>query len=245
MKKFFKSMALSLVVAVFAICCLAGCGSNDEFKKGQKATATEMFAVASEANNEFGTSYSAYTIVKMGKQTMLEVDMQLVLAEESIEAAIKMAGDPALAGEMGGFASVEAYITGGYSYVNTAGQKVKAPFDMEGEMPSEIAGALQTSDIADTLMDTLDMYAQLEGQGFDFKVRKLVDETTGLVRYKLYVEENGAKSTMIVGYLDGQIVEFEMEGEAEGMYTLVSIKTLPADATIEFPADLDTYTEAV
>ncbi|MBQ7327397.1 MAG: hypothetical protein IJX00_00320 [Clostridia bacterium] len=74
MKKFFKSMALSLVVAVFAICCLAGCGSKDEFKNGDDATVAELYTIASAEDtvNEFNEGYEIYTVVKAGKQVFAE-----------------------------------------------------------------------------------------------------------------------------------------------------------------------------
>lgn len=238
MKKFLKSIALSLVVAVFAICCLAGCGGKDEFKGGENATAAEIYEIASTANNEFGSGYSMYTVMKYGKQTMMEIDLKLIMGEDDIQAAMVMG----MANDAGGYDEIEAYITDGYAYANYGELKVKEVYDAE-DATSEIAGAFQEANISETLLDSLEMYVQLEAQGFGFKIKKLVDEETGLVRFKIY--DDVENSYLIVGYLDGQIVEYVVEMEAEGGYMYASIKALPADATIEFPADLDTYTEAV
>ena len=238
MKKFLKSMALSLVVAVFAICCLAGCGGKDEFKGGANATAAEIYEIASTANNEFGSGYSMYTVMKYGKQKYMEIDLQLIMGEDDLQAAVKMG----MANDAGGYDEFEAYVADGYSYANYDGLKVKEAFDME-DVTSDIAAAFQQADISETLLDTLDMYAGLEAQNFTFKIKKLVDEETGLVRFKIY--DDVENSYLIVGYINGQIVEYTAEMDYEGVYMYASIKALPADATIEFPADLDTYTEAV
>ena len=238
MKKFFKSMALSLVVAVFAICCLAGCGSKDEFKDGANATAAEIYEIASTANNEFGAGYSMYMVAKVGKQKAMEIDLKLIVGEDDIQVAMVMG----MANNAGGYDEIEAYITDGYAYENYDGLKVKEVYDTE-DVASEIAGAFQKANISETLLYSLDRYADREAQGFGFKIKKLVDEETGLERFKIY--DDVQNSYLIVGYLDGQIVEYVTEMKAKGVYMYTSIKVLPADATIEFPADLDTYTEAV
>lgn len=241
MKKFFKSMALSLVVAVFAICCLAGCGSKDEFKNGETATAAEMLSVANASTNQFDSGYSMYMIAKAGKQKMMEIDMDLLMVDEDLQLAMSMGADMSLEGGSG-FEVIEMYVRDNYAYANVAGQKVKEAFD-PSEISEELSTAMNMAEIEESLITMLEQYAQVEAQGFSFKVKKLVDETSGLVRFKLYDETQ--KGSVIVGYLDGQIVEYVLEAEMEGLYTYVSIKALAADATIEFPADLDTYTEAV
>lgn len=241
MKKFFKSMALSLVVAVFAICCLAGCGSKDEFKDGANATAAEIYEIASTANNEFGSGYSMYMITKVGKQKAMEIDMDLLMIGEDLQLAMVMGADASLAGGSG-YEEIKMYIKDNYAYANVAGQKVKEAFD-PSEISDEISTAMNMAEIEESLMTELSKYARLEAQDFGFKIKKLVDEETDLVRFKIY--DDVQNSCLIVGYLDGQIVEYVTEMKAKGVYMYTSIKVLPADATIEFPADLDTYTEAV
>lgn len=243
MKKFFKSMALSFVVAVFAICCLAGCGSKDEFKNGANATAAEMLSVASEANNEFGNGYSMYMVTKMGKQVAMEIDMDLLLVEDDFQLAMKMGAID----ESGVYSEFETYVKDGYAYLNAAGQKIKNVFDMNPEDSGSLEYAMSLAEISENLLTELERYAQLEAQNFDFGVKKLVDEETGLVRYRIYDDfEEGIKLSYTVGYLNGQIVEFscEQDGGKAG-YALLTIKALAADAEINYPADLDTYTEAV
>ena len=245
MKKFFKSMALSLVVAVFAICCLAGCGSKDEFKNGANATAADMLSVASESTNQFDSGYSMYMIAKVGKQKAMEIDMDLLMIGEDLQLAMVMGMDASLTGGSG-YEEIKMYIKDNYAYANVAGQKVKEAFD-PSEMSGQLSEAMDMAEIEESLMAELSKYAQLEGQGIDFKVKKLVDEETGLVRFRIYDDfEEGVKLSYTVGYLDGKIVEYAMEADAgKSGYTYLEIKALAADATIEFPADLDTYTEAV
>ena len=243
MKKFFKSMALSLVVAVFAICCLAGCGGKDEFKGGENATVTEIYEIASTANNEFGSGYSMYTVIKYGKRTYMEIDGQVVLGESDVQVAMTI--------NMLGYA-FGAYVRDGYAYLSTTEGKVKVALDTESEeyttMISQIQKAMSNADIESDMLTFLEAYAAFEAMGESFKVKKLTSED-GLERFKIYTtqetEDGTADVEMVVGYKDGHIVEYSTkstEGK-EVMYS--SIKALAADAEINYPADLDTYTEAV
>ena len=251
MKKFFKSMALSLVVAVFAICCLAGCGSKDEFKSGDDATVAELYTIASAetAVNNFTEGYELYMIVKAGKQIIMEIDGQVMMGESESDTQVAMT--IGMIGEVG-YEEFGAYLKDGCAYIASPEGKVKVDIGTESpeyaSMIQQISGAMQEADIETELLNTLEAYAAFEAMGETIKVKKLTGED-GLVRFKIYTSQEAEGVTadveMIVGYKDGHIVEYSAKYTAGKQVMYSSIKALAADAEINYPADLDTYTEAV
>ncbi|MBQ7327396.1 MAG: hypothetical protein IJX00_00315 [Clostridia bacterium] len=174
---------------------------------------------------------------------MQKIDGQVVLGESDVQVAMTINVD----GEAFG-----AYVKDSYAYLSTTEGKVKVALDTESEeytdMISQIQNAMSEADIESEMLTILESYAAMEAMEESFKVKKLTGED-GLVRFKIYTTQEAEGVTadveMVVGYKDGHIVEYSAKYTAGKQVMYSSIKALAADAEINYPADLDTYTEAV
>lgn len=84
MKKFFKSMALCLVVAVFAICCFAGCGKKD----GKPAAETISETISADDLLEYFETEDVYAEFVDGFNVTLKIENNTAEKAVSLEGTV-------------------------------------------------------------------------------------------------------------------------------------------------------------
>lgn len=232
MKKVFKTLSLSLLVAVFGVFCLVGCGA-DEFANAQKITSDELNTYI--ASEEVQTSFTGYKMTAETLGTKILDATVATGADEKLEAALVINMPASLTGSVA--VSMSMYLKDGIVYADAGeGQKVKMPYDANDEDFAQLVEALRyAGDIKEMINESLSY------PGVEMAIKKLEDgnKTKFLLEATQTVQGYTMVSSLRLVYTDNVLTEVT-ETQKVGNDVLSKVPIVAISEGVSFPAGLET-----
>ncbi len=234
MKKIFKTLSLSLLVAVFGVFCLVGCGA-DEFANAQRITSDDLNTYM--ASEEVQTSFTGYkmTVEMLGTKI---IDATVATgAEEELQAALVINMPASLTGSVA--MRMTMYLKDGIVYVDAGeGQRVKMAFDANDEDFSQLVSALRfAGDVKEIVNESLSV------PGVDLVIKKVEDgnKTKFLLEATQTVQGYTSVGSLKLVYTDNVLTEVT-ETTKIGNDVMSKASIVAVSEGVNFPAGLETDT---
>ena len=263
MKRRMSKITVIMLVLVLAL-SMAACGSNDDSgsDNANEESPLDLYNAASKKMNEVD-SYSATADMEMAMSvqgqsidTSSDVDMKIVNKEENnIEFQTKILTESPLTEQP---IEQNQYYRDGFLYTEGQGAKTKTALNMEDAIKS--ANSASTGEISSDAVKEQSVTDKDGGKEVTLtldgaKMKDQIGSAAGqLEQYGASVDDITMSDTKLVAVIDsdGNIksnnMEFSMTTEVQGQEVTMDMKINMiveqiGGVKVEFPSDLDTYTE--
>lgn len=233
MKKIFKTLSLSLIVAVFGVFCLVGCGA-DEFANAQRITSDDLNTYM--ASEEVQTSFTGYKMTAEMLGTKILDATVATGADEKLEAALIINMPASLTGSVA--MRMTMYLKDGIVYAESSEGKVKMTFDADNEGFSQLVEALKyAGDIKEVINESLSV------PGVDLVIKKVEDgnKTKFLLEATQTVQGYTSVGSLKLVYTDNVLTEVT-ETVKVGKDVMSKVSIVAVSEGVNFPAGLETDT---
>ena len=233
MKKIFKTLSLSLIVAVFGVFCLVGCGA-DEFANAQRITSDDLNTYM--ASEEVQTSFTGYKMTAEMLGTKILDATVATGADEKLEAALIINMPASLTGSVA--MRMTMYLKDGIVYAESSEGKVKMTFDADNEGFSQLVEALKyAGDIKEVINESLSV------PGVDLVIKKVEDgnKTKFLLEATQTVQGYTSVGSLKLVYTDNVLTEVTQTVKV-GKDVMSKVSIVAVSEGVNFPAGLETDT---
>ncbi|MGN1201315.1 MAG: hypothetical protein ACI4R8_03575 [Candidatus Caccovivens sp.] len=240
MKKFLKTLTLSIAVAFMGIFCLVGCGNQDEFSNAEKITSDALSTYVQSSTSEF----SGYQM-KMNVTGVDMIDATVVIDQDTNDMQIAMNFNfPAEIIEEGEDVTGSIYLKDNIVYFNYMGQKLKTAYDPTSADFEELQQALMFSgDLKDLILENL---TDVNSDNLSIKMLTEENTTKFLIEVKEWSDYGMINYSMKLVYEDDALIELvETTKVGKDVLSLITIKAYSGAVTFpEGLAEDESYTEA-